>query len=460
MINITDQRNCCGCEACVQACPKHCISFDEDAEGFRYPKVDVSLCVECGACEKVCPMLTPYESCKPRQVLAAINPDEKIREESSSGGIFTMLAENVIREGGVVFGVCFDEHWQAVFGHTETADGLAAFRGSKYLQARVGNAFKEAKDYLKDGRKVLFSGTPCQISALRHFLHRDYDNLLCVDFICHGTPSPKVWRMYLDEVTQNAVRAIRDVQFRNKRQGWKRFNFDMTYDADGQHYNISSWHRENHYMRIFLDDVILRPSCYACKAKGGRSHSDLTIADFWGIGQLNPQMDDDRGTSLVLLHSDKGVASFEACHLNPWQAQYDDILRLNPAVERSAKAHPKRGDFFAHLDNAESVTRLIDDTLRLPLYIRVKQIPKRYLKAVLSKLKSVAIGGGKNGILTTSVSVTSECQTSINPLPVRTFQTPTVTALTFRSKHQGWQSYRMNIQIANDTGSLQNPSGC
>lgn len=446
MINITDQYNCCGCEACVQTCPKHCISFDEDAEGFRYPKVDASLCVECGACEKVCPVLTPYESRKPQQVQAAINPDEKIREQSSSGGIFSILAENVIREGGVVFGVRFDERWQAVFDHAETIEGLAAFRGSKYLQARVGNAIKEARDFLKAGRKVLFSGTPCQIAALRHFLHRDYDNLLCVDFICHGAPSPKVWRFYLDEVTQNAVRAIRDVQFRNKRQGWKRFNFDMTYDAHGQHYNISSWHRENHYMRIFLDDVILRPSCYACKAKGGRSHSDVTIADFWGIGQLNPQLDDDRGTSLVLLHTKKGVASFEACHLNPWQAQYDDVLRFNPAVERSAKEHPKRSDFFAHLESAESVTRLIDETLRLPLYIRLRRIPKRYLKAVLRKLKSVV--GGKSDVLTTSVSAVSDCQSSIDTVPVYTIQDPVVAEVIFRSKHQGWKSYRMNIQIA------------
>ena len=403
MINITDQHNCCGCEACVQACPKNCISFEEDAEGFRYPKVDSSICVECGACEKVCPMITPYETRKPQQVLAAINPDEKIREQSSSGGIFSILAENVIREGGVVFGVRFDERWQAVFDHAETVEGLSAFRGSKYLQARVGNAFKEARDFLKAERKVLFSGTPCQIAALRRFLHRDYENLLCVDFICHGVPSPKVWQLYLDEVTQNALHAIRDVQFRNKKQGWKRFNFDMTYDADGQHYNISSWHRENHYMRIFLDDVILRPSCYACKAKGGRSHSDLTIADFWGIDLLHPQMDDDRGTSLVLLHTEKGVASFKACHLNPWQAQYDDILRFNPALERSAKEYPKRCSFFIRLNNAESVTKLIDDTLRLPLYVRLRQTFNLYLRTLLHKLKW--INGGVKMIFKHTLSL-------------------------------------------------------
>lgn len=385
MIDITEQRNCCGCEACVQACPKHCISFDEDAEGFRYPKVDTSFCVECGACEKVCPMLTPYENRKPQQVLAAINSDEKVREESSSGGIFTMLAENIIREGGVVFGVRFDEQWQAVFDYVETTECLAAFRGSKYLQARVGNAFKEAKEYLKDGRKVLFSGTPCQIAALRHFLHRDYENLLCVDFICHGVPSPKVWRLYLNEVTENAVRAISDVQFRNKKQGWKRFNFDLTYNSEGHHYNISSCHRENHYMRIFLDNVILRPSCYDCKAKEGRSGSDLTIADFWGINKLLPEKDDDRGTSLVMVNTKKGEDYFQQCKAVTWEVQYDDVAKYNPGL-RNSPMHPKRNQFFEKLDTTESVASLIDDTLRTPLLLRIKRFPKRLLRKLWHKI--------------------------------------------------------------------------
>ena len=389
MINITEKHNCCGCEACVQACPKQCISFEEDTEGFRYPKVDESLCVDCGACERTCPVLTPFESRIPQKQFAAINPDDSIRKQSSSGGIFTMLAEKVIDEGGVVFGVRFDENWQAVFDYTENIEGLAAFRGSKYVQARVGIVFRQVRDFLKQGRKVLFTGTPCQVSALRHFLHHEYENLLLVDFICHGVPSPKVWRLYLDEITKNAIRAINDVQFRNKKQGWKRFNFDMTYDKNGQCYNITSWHQENHYMRIFLRDVILRPSCYDCKAKGGRSGSDLTIADFWGIGQLNPKMDDDQGTSLVMVYTEKGAASFNALQLNSWEAKYEDILRLNPSVVRSAKEHPKRRWFFAHLDDDNSIVSLINNTLRIPFCLRIKQLPKRFLR----KVRSILWGG-------------------------------------------------------------------
>ena len=377
MINIADKHNCCGCEACVQACPKQCISFNEDVEGFRYPEVDNSLCVDCGICEKVCPILTPYESHRPQKQYAAINPDDTIREQSSSGGIFSMLAERVIRESGIVFGVRFDDNWQAVFDHTDTIEGLAAFRGSKYVQARVGLAFKEVREFLKQNRKVLFSGTPCQVAALRHFLRHEYDNLLLVDFICHGVPSPKVWRIYLNEITSNSVLAINDVQFRNKKQGWKRFNFDISYSSQGQFYNLSLWHLENHYMRIFLKDVILRPSCYDCKAKGGRSGSDLTIADFWGITQLNPEMDDDRGTSLILVHTDKGKSHYSNMSVNSWEAQFDDVLRYNPAVEYSAKEHLKRRFFFDRLDTSNSVLSLIDETLRTPLLLRIINFPKR-----------------------------------------------------------------------------------
>lgn len=393
MINITDKHSCCGCEACIQTCMKHCISFQEDAEGFRYPKVDENYCVECGACEKACPMLTPVESHRPKQQFAAINPDYAIRKQSSSGGIFTMLAEGVIRKGGVIFGVRFDKSWQAVFDYTDTIEGLGPFRGSKYLQARVGNTFCEVKDFLNQGREVMFTGTPCQVAALRHFLHHEYDNLLLVDFICHGVPSPKVWRIYLNEVTQNAVKAINDIQLRNKKQGWKRFNFYISYDSEGKSYNLSSWHQENHFMRIFLNDVILRPSCYDCKAKGGRSGSDLTIADFWGIGELNPDMDDDRGTSLVLVHTEKGEAHFSALKLNSWKTQYDDVLRLNPAVERSAKEHPKRSYFFTNLDSTDSIISLIDYTLRIPLLLRIKRAPKCIIRKVYRTI-FVPSGGG------------------------------------------------------------------
>ena len=442
MINITDKHNCCGCEACVQACPKQCISFNEDTEGFRYPKVDMSLCVECGACERKCPVMSPFESRLPKLQVAAINSDEAIRAQSSSGGIFTMLAEKVIREGGVVFGVRFDEHWQAVFDHTDSIEGLASFRGSKYIQARVGNVFTEVRTYLRNGRKVMFTGTSCQVAALRHFLHHDYDNLLLVDVVCHGVPSPKVWRRYLDEVTKNAVRAISDIQFRNNKQGWKRFNFDLTCDSEGHNLNISSYHQKNHFMRIFLNDVILRPSCHQCKAKGGRSGSDLTIADFWGIGQLNPDMDDDLGTSLVLVYTDKGAAHLLALHVNVWQAQYEDVLHFNSAIEQSKHEHPKREWFFDHLDTTDSVISLINSTLRPPFFTRIKNASKK----LIGKVCRALINGGGNFGREEQIIVAYQESDPIfmQPTGVRC---PIIKAITFRSKQSGWNRYRMKIRI-------------
>ena len=440
MINVTDKHNCCGCEACVQACPKQCISFEQDSEGFRYPNVDESLCIACGACERTCPILSPYDNRQPLSQKAAVNPDLAIRKQSSSGGIFSMLAERIIQEGGVVFGVRFDENWQAVFDYTESIDGLTAFRGSKYVQARVVDAYMSVKNFLKEGRKVLFTGTSCQVAALRHFLHRDYDNLLLVDIICHGVPSPKVWGRYLDEVTHNAVRAISDVQFRNKRQGWKRFNFDMTYDSQGEAVNISSWHQQNHFMRIFLQDAILRPSCHTCKAKAGSSGSDLTIADFWGIDKINPSLDDDQGTSLVLVYTSKGAQNLNALGLETWEAKYEDVVRFNPSIEISKPEHPKRSEFFAKLDSTDSVVNLIDETLRLPLSVRIKRLPRAMAYRLYHILKK-ALGGGNYEH--------SKGQEITNSLGQAEFVIahPVVSDFTFRSKKNGWKQYRMEVKI-------------
>ena len=200
MIHITDREKCCGCEACIQRCPQQCITLHEDGEGFLYPETDEGRCIDCGLCEKVCPVIFQGTGRRPLNVYAAKNPDEEIRWESSSGGVFTLLAEKILSEGGVVFGARFDARWEVVHDYTENVEGLSAFRGSKYVQSRIGDSFRQTECFLKTGRKVLFSGTPCQIAGLKLFLKKEYDNLLTVDFICQGVPSPGVWRKYLKEI--------------------------------------------------------------------------------------------------------------------------------------------------------------------------------------------------------------------------------------------------------------------
>lgn len=321
MINIKDKKDCCGCSACVQRCPKQCISLKEDYEGFLYPEVDKTICIDCGLCEKVCPVLHQGEQRKPLKVYAAKNLDEEIRRQSSSGGVFTLLAEQIIQEGGVVFGARFDENWEVKHDFTETIEGLAPFRGSKYVQSRIEDNYKKAEEFLKQGRKVLFSGTPCQIAGLKRFLRKEYDNLLTVDFVCHGVPSPGVWRQYLKETValmcdKNSVSTdpisienahVESISFRDKSSGWKKYSFALTLSAtlrSGVKNTVSlcEVYPQNTFMKGFLADLYLRPSCYCCPSKAGKSRSDITIADCWGINNSYPELDDDKGMSLLIIY--------------------------------------------------------------------------------------------------------------------------------------------------------------
>ena len=436
MIQITNKIDCCGCSACAMKCPKHCITMQADNEGFLYPVVNEAACIDCGLCEKVCHELHPYEERKPQKVYAAINKDEEIRMQSSSGGIFYLLAEKTISEGGVVFGSRFDEDWQVVIDYAETMEGLKPFMGSKYVQARTATAFKDAEVFLKQGRKVLFSGSPCQIAGLHHYLRKEYENLTTVDFVCHGVPSPKVWQRYLDEVVTSGKRAISDVKFRNKGNGWKKFNFVLSYNHDRKSYSLSSWHQQNHYMRAFLSDMILRPSCHDCRAKQGRSHSDITIADFWGIDREMPDMDDDKGTGLVLVNTEKGSQSLDWGKVTMKESSIEVASKYNGGLSSQTKPHPKRTEFFAALDTSSSVISLIDKCLRPPFKRRVRIVLGGYKRHLLTILKNLAGGGNK-------CNQVSGTENLIELIP----SDSKIVNVTFRNKLHGWKSYRMEINI-------------
>lgn len=349
-----------------------------DSEGFLYPHINTNECTNCSICEKVCSMLHLHTERIPQEVLAATNKDGETRLASSSGGIFSMLAEKIINEDGVVFGAKFDEQWQVVIDYAETMEGVRTFMGSKYVQARTALAYKEAERFLKDGRKVLFSGSPCQISGLHHYLCKSYANLTTVDFICHGVPSPKVWRRYLDEVVPTGQR-INDIQFRDKHKGWKKFSFVLSCDGQRKSVSMSSCHFDNPYMRAFLSDLILRPSCYNCKVKCGRSQSDITLADYWGIQQVHPELDDDKGTSTILINTPKGKELLDYAKMKYVNSTYETITQYNPAWIKSAILHPKRSDFFAQIDDAKSVVDLIIKVLRPSPYHRLRKQVRRYI---------------------------------------------------------------------------------
>ena len=445
MITISDKHNCCGCSACVRACPKQCISMQQDAEGFLYPQVDSSSCIDCGLCEKVCPFLHPYESRTPMHTYAAINNDEQVRMESSSGGIFTLLAEQVINDGGVVFGARFDKNWQVTLDHTEAIDGLAAFRGSKYVQACVGDTYAKCAKFLKTGRKVMYSGTPCQIAGLKHYLRKEYDNLLTVDFVCHGVPSPKVWEKYLHELVETVN--VQGVSMRDKQhEGWKRFNFVLDYKKEGKMISLSSWHQKNDYMNAFLRDMILRPSCYACKAKECRSHSDITIADFWGIQSIRPAMDDDKGTGLVLIHTTKGKEYVPFDKMQYDEVTFEEGYRNNPAIFRSAIPWPRRAEFFQQLDNEDGVVELIRKSLRPTVQMRLKSFIRKiaYLPVRIVRKTIRIIGGGKIQIRQRYIPLNT---INIDTNNISVTQNYIINSINFRDKQNGWSKYCLTIEL-------------
>lgn len=407
MIKIVNKQDCCGCSACVQRCPKHCITLKEDGEGFLYPHVNSDECIDCGLCEKVCPELHHGERHIPLEVYAAKNKDESIRMQSSSGGIFTLLAEKVIQEGGVVFGAAFDANWEVMHTYAETMEGLVDFRGSKYMQSRIGTAYQDAEYFLKQGRKVLFSGSPCQIKGLKLFLRKNYDNLIAVDFICHGVPSPKVWREYLKETIarkggKNSVLSypipckigIDTVDFRSKSTGWKKFSFALTLSetsVEGVKNTVllSSVFSENPFMRAFLADLILRPSCYSCPSKSGRSGSDFTIADYWAIPQVAPEFDDDKGVSLVLVQTEKGKSFYQSLKEKTTfiVTSYQEAQGANGGFKEKTPMHPKRSRFFTEFAQSDDIIGLIDRTLRIPLYRKLLKKVKNGIKKMLKSDK-------------------------------------------------------------------------
>lgn len=380
MIQILEKKNCTGCSACSQKCPKSCISMKMDEEGFLYPKVTPDLCIECGICEKVCPVLNTYKSQSPFATYAAVNSDSNQRMKSSSGGIFILLAQQVLKQGGVVFGVRFNQKWQAVFDYIEDPDDLYLFCGSKYLQASVGKAYQQVLQFLREGRKVLFSGTPCQIAGLNRFLGKEYDNLLSVDVACHGVPSPKVWELYLSETCKGKGLSIKEISFRNKRHGWKDFNIHIV--TDKLSINEPFW--KNWYMKAFLSDLILRPSCYFCKAKNCSCHSDLTLADYWGVQFIHPEIDDNMGTSLVLVNTVKGQEYFEKIPVKKLESSYKQACAFNSALVASSAMHPGRADFFGKLSADSSIKFLIKQTLSKSK----KEIIREYLRFIKYQIKN------------------------------------------------------------------------
>lgn len=309
MIEIKEKKNCCGCTACSEICPSKCLVMKGDKDGFVYPVIDTDKCVNCGLCERVCPMINYQIPNHKTLAFGAINKNESIRRDSSSGGVFYLLCEYVIKNNGVVFGAAFDKDFNVYHTCSDTLDGCKKFMGSKYIPSMIGNSYKKAKQYLKDNRVVLFTGTPCQIAGLYSYLGewQKHENLITQDIICHSVPSPNKWNEFKSSISNN--KQITNIQFRNKETGWRSGSFVVQFD-DGSEYR--ELYAQTVFMKGFLNGDYSRPSCYECIFSRLERQSDITLGDFWGVEGLYPKLYDNKGTSVVLINSKKGKSVIKA----------------------------------------------------------------------------------------------------------------------------------------------------
>lgn len=346
---MINKEKCCGCTACVHVCPKQCIKMEYDNLGFMYPSIVEEACVECNMCEKVCPIINKGEKTDIPFCWGGHAVSEEIRKASSSGGLFSLFAEYVIRDKGVVCGAVLSADCKNVYHSiVENIFDLNLLRGSKYLQSDLKNCYYLVKEYLISGRKVLFSGTPCQIDGLRLFLGKDYDNLLTIEVICHGTPSPVVFREYIDYMEEKLNGKIVSLNFRGEIGGEALIMKMKT--NNGRLYQEDKF--TDPYFKLFLSNNCLRESCYQCPSRGLYKRSDITIGDFWGVENVAPELVDGGGVSLVMMHTSKGKNAFDSIKddCSGVIVDFDDAIKGNNAFYESYSRPILRNDLSKDIE--------------------------------------------------------------------------------------------------------------
>lgn len=303
IVTLATKEQCTGCGACKAICPKNAISFTPDEEGFPSPVVNNEECVHCGMCEKICPALHMPETHTIQTAYAAQIKDKEALKSSTSGGVFTAFAREVFRRGGVVYGCVWDEQYNAVIRKAENEEEMKPMRGSKYVWSWAGDSFREIKQYLDCGRFVMFTGLPCQVAGLKSYLKKTYDNLLLVDFLCSGAPSPMALDYYLDTICDRKDRKHLNLKFRDKEP----YGVGVHITYSGKKKNIKKGeHIRNSYYWSFYTRLIDRESCYHCPYGYGNRVSDITMGDYWGISEYHHEFNIREGVSALLVNSEKG----------------------------------------------------------------------------------------------------------------------------------------------------------
>ena len=354
---FVEKKDCCGCGACMNICPKTAIHMEKDEYGFLYPRIDVGKCVECGACKKVCAFQNEPARRQPQRVYAIASKNNDLVTNSASGGLFATMAMYVLEHGGCVYGAIMQhEEHELHIRHAccETKEDLYRFQGSKYVQSSLGNIFKDIQMKLKNDILVLFSGTPCQVDALKLFLKKEYSNLLTVDIVCHGVPNEQIFNDYIHYIEKKIGGEIREFKFRDKSLGWG-YNLTAKYiQEDGSiryHRTASS---DSSYFDMFINSIILRENCYHCKYTNGKRTGDITIGDYWGIEDEHPEaleqnggrLSEKSGISVSFLNSDKGISFFDEIkeQFDYYESTFEKVAKRNTQLVHPVKLTKARGN--------------------------------------------------------------------------------------------------------------------
>ena len=381
-VSVVQKQDCTGCLACFNSCPVQAIKMERDTEGFLYPFVDETKCIDCGLCLKSCPTWNKPEVYTEKTAYAAYAKNEQEHATSSSGGIFAVLARYVLQNGGYICGAAFDDSVTVKHILTNKEEELRRIKGTKYVQSEIGDVYKQIKTLLDDDVLVLFSGTPCQIGGLRQYLNKKYENLLTVDLICHGVPSPLVFRRYLDEISSESK--VDSMVFRDKTNGMSDIN--LVYNLSNGEI-VREKYSDSEYIKGFIQNLTIRPSCFHCKFKGLNRCSDITVGDYWGLNDYHPEMITEMGTSAILVHSKQGQRFIELVkqELKYTESKPESVAFWNTCLEKSVEYNPSREEFFEHIEDM-SIKENVQKLYKVP---EKKPVKISFAKRVIRKVKSV-----------------------------------------------------------------------
>lgn len=376
--------DCNGCGVCALKCPKKAITMETDTEGFLYPVIDKKKCINCGLCQKVCPN-KDYKNINNSKCYLSINNNKSDLLNSSSGGMFILLAKYIIKQKGIVFGAKYNKNLIVEHDYTKNLEGLKEFQGSKYVRSNLKNSYEKVKEFLNQNKYVLFTGTPCQCQGLRSYLGKSYDKLVTCEIICHANPSPKIFEYYKKNLEILKKEKIAKIEFRSKKNGWKTSKTLITYENGETIEDVT-------FYKGFIAELFNRPSCHKCHFCTQNRLSDFTIGDLWGLEKIDPTIiDNDTGVSLFCVNTEQGKKIFEKIKNNLYAKEININIGFEYNHHTNVLEHKKRKKFFREINNQKinetNIIDAIEKYAKRPIYKRCLSKIKKLLNEIINKIK-------------------------------------------------------------------------